>query len=202
MPLLQLLCVARGRATRDLFACAHILSCACARIESGATLGGVSVQTRSSSPAEIAAQCPTDSPLNGPGGEAWFGLLHTYAALVRKVDTELAAEHRLSLSAFELLVRLSSAPDDGSLSVTELARQVVISPSRVSRVVDELGRGGYVERRAGSADPPGPLLASGPPTGAGRELPADPWSTSDDAIRRHFLEPLADAEVAQLGAIW
>src|SRR4051812_27918847 len=154
MPLLQLLCVARGRATRDLFACAHILSCACARIESGATLGGVSVQTRSSRPAEIAAQCPADSPLNGPGGEAWFGLLHTYAALVRKVDTELAAEHRLSLSAFELLVRLSSAPDDGSLSVTELARQVVISPSRVSRVVDELGRGGYVERRAGSAGPP------------------------------------------------
>src|SRR3954467_15019794 len=127
--ILQLLCVARGRATRDLFACAHILSCACARIESGATLGGVSVQTRSSSPAEIAAQCPTDSPLNGPGGEAWFGLLHTYAALVRKVDAELAAQHRMSLSAFELLVRLSTAPNDGSLSVTELARQVVISPS-------------------------------------------------------------------------
>src|SRR3954451_22761541 len=98
MPLLQLLCVARGRATRDLFACAHILSCACACIESGATLGGVSVQTRSSSPAEIAAQCPTDSPLNGPGGEAWFGLLHTYGVLVRQFYAGVAADHRLSLT--------------------------------------------------------------------------------------------------------
>jgi DNA-binding MarR family transcriptional regulator len=159
----------------------------------------VSVQTRSSSPAEIAAQCPTDSPLNGPGGEAWFGLLHTYAALVRKVDAELAAQHRLSLSAFELLVRLSSAPQDGSLSVTELARQVVISPSRVSRVVDELGRGGYVERRACSTDARVSYVAI---TEAGRDLLADASSTFDDAIRRHFLEPLDDAEVAQLGAIW
>ena len=192
----------------DLFACAHILSNACARIESHATLGDVSIETRSSSseagrgapsPAEIAAQCPTDSPLNGPGGEAWFGLLHTYAALVRKIDGELAAQHRLSLSAFELLVRLSSAPDEGSLSVTELARQVVISPSRVSRVVDELGRGGYVERRACSTDARVSYVAI---TEAGRELLADASSTFDDAIRRHFLEPLADAEVAQLGAIW
>jgi DNA-binding MarR family transcriptional regulator len=183
----------------DLFACAHTLPNACARIEYGATLDGVSVQTRSSSPAEIAAQCPTDSPLNGPGGEAWFGLLHTYAALVRKIDGELAAQHRLSLSAFELLVRLSSAPQDGSLSVTELARQVVISPSRVSRVVDELGRGGYVERRACSTDARVSYVAI---TEAGRDLLADASSTFDDAIRRHFLEPLDDAEVAQLGAIW
>ena len=168
----------------------------------------MSIQTRSSgpdagkgtpSPADIASQCPTDSPLNGPGGEAWFGLLHTYAALVRKVDAELAAQHRMSLSAFELLVRLSAAPNDGSLSVTELARQVVISPSRVSRVVDDLGRGGYVERRACSTDARVSYVAI---TEAGRDLLADASSTFDDAIRHHFLEPLADDEVAQLGAIW
>jgi DNA-binding MarR family transcriptional regulator len=168
----------------------------------------VSVPTRSSSseagkgtpsPAEIAGQCPTDSPLNGPGGEAWFGLLHTYAALVRKVDGELAAQHRMSLSAFELLVRLSAAPEDGSLSVTDLARQVVISPSRVSRVVDDLGRDGYVERRACSTDARVSYVAI---TDAGRDLLADASSTFDEAIRRHFLEPLADTEVAQLGAIW
>jgi DNA-binding MarR family transcriptional regulator len=151
------------------------------------------------SPAEIAEPCPTGSPLHGPGGEAWFGLLHTYAALVRQVEAELAAQHRMSLSAFELLVRLSVAPDDGSLSVTELARQVVISPSRVSRVVDELGRGGYVERRACKSDARISYVAI---TEAGRDLLADCSSTFDDAIRRHFLEPLSDDEVGQLGAIW
>jgi DNA-binding MarR family transcriptional regulator len=150
-------------------------------------------------PSEIAAACPPSSPLHGIGGEAWFGLLHAHAALVRKVDAELAAQHRMSLSSFECLVRLAVAPDEGSLSVTELARQVVISPSRVSRVVDELGRGGYVERRACSTDARVSYVAI---TAAGRDLLADASTTFDEAIRRHFLEPLSDDEVAQLGAIW
>jgi DNA-binding MarR family transcriptional regulator len=126
-------------------------------------------------------------------------LVHTHAALVRKVDAELAARHRLSLSAFELLGRLSVAPNDGSLSVTDLARQVVISPSRVSRVVDELGRGGYVERRACSTDARVSYVVI---TQAGRDLLADCSTTFDEAIARNFLEPLSPEEVAQLGAIW
>jgi DNA-binding MarR family transcriptional regulator len=156
-------------------------------------------RTSPETPAEVAAACPTDSPLNGPGGVAWFGLMHTYAALQRQVDAELASQHRMSLSAFELLARLSVAPNEGSLSVTELARQVVISPSRVSRVVDELGRGGYVERRACATDARVSYVAI---TGKGRDLLADAASTFDDTIQRHFLEPLTDDEVAQLGAIW
>jgi len=155
--------------------------------------------TTDRSPAEIAGQCPPSSPLHGPGGAAWFGLLHAHAALVRKVDAELATRHRMSLSAFELLVRLSAAPTDGSLSVTELARQVVISPSRVSRVVDELGRGGYVERRACSTDARVSYVAI---TEAGRDLLADASTTFDEAIARNFLEPLSDDEVSQLAAIW
>ena len=149
--------------------------------------------------AEIVEACPTSSPLHGPGGEAWFGLVHTHAALARKVDAELAARHRISMSAFELLGRLAGAPDDGSLSVTELARQVVISPSRVSRVVDELGRGGYVERRACASDARISYVAI---TQAGRDLLADCSSTFDEAIARNFLEPLSEHEVEQLTAIW
>jgi DNA-binding MarR family transcriptional regulator len=149
--------------------------------------------------AEIVEACPTDSPLHGPGGEAWFGLVHTHAALVRKVDAELVARHRLSLSAFELLARLSTAPNEGALSVTELASQVAISPSRVSRVVDELGRGGYVERRACSTDARVSYVAI---TQDGRDLLADCSSTFDEAIAHHFLEPLSAEEVSQLGTIW
>src|SRR3954452_10125287 len=100
MPWLKLLCVAPDRRLGDLFACASILANACARIESRATLEDVSIQTRNSGaeagtvdtpPAEIASQCPTDSPLNGPGVEPWSLLLHSFAALVRKVDCELAS---------------------------------------------------------------------------------------------------------------
>jgi DNA-binding MarR family transcriptional regulator len=160
--------------------------------------GQAAAESAARTPAEIASACPTASPLNGPGGEAWFGLLHAHAAVVRKVDAELAANQRISLSAFELLMRLSIA-DEGLLSVTELARQVVISPSRVSRVVDELGRGGYVERRACNTDARISYVAI---SETGRDLLADASSTFDEAIARHFLEPLSDEDVAQLGAIW
>jgi DNA-binding MarR family transcriptional regulator len=148
-------------------------------------------------PAEMAASCPTDSPLNGPAGEAWFGLLHTHAALVRQVDAELLARQRLSLSAFELLGRLAVA-DAGSLSVTELASQVRISPSRVSRVVDELTRGGYLARRACDSDARVSYVVI---TESGRDLLAEASTTFDEAIERHFLQALDADEVGQLAAI-
>jgi DNA-binding MarR family transcriptional regulator len=146
----------------------------------------------------MAASCPTDSPLNGPAGEAWFGLLHAHAALVRQVDAELLARQRLSLSAFELLGRLAIA-DGGSLSVTELAKQVRISPSRVSRVVDELVRGGYLQREACSRDA---RISYCVITDTGRDLLAEASTTFEEAIQRHFLEALSDDEVTQLSAIW
>jgi DNA-binding MarR family transcriptional regulator len=150
------------------------------------------------SPSELAAKCPTTSPLSGPGGAAWFGLLHTHAALVRQVDAELLARQRVSLSAFECLGRLA-ATDESQLSVTDLAGQVAISPSRVSRVVDDLARAGYVERRTCSSDARVSYVAI---TDSGRELLAEAGNTFDDAISRHFLEALTAAEVKQLAAIW
>ena len=149
-------------------------------------------------PAEMAAACPTDSPLSGPAGEAWFGLLHAHAAVVRQVDAELLARQRISLSAFELLGRLATTAD-GALSVTELAGQVRISPSRVSRVVDELRRGGFLDRRACDSDARVSYVVI---TDAGRDLLAEASSTFEDAIGKHFLEALTEQDVAQLAAIW
>lgn len=157
-----------------------------------------STDNKTLNPSEMAAQCPTDSPLNGPAGEAWFGLLHTHAALVRQVDAELLARQRISLSAFELLGRLAVS-DEGSLSVTELAGQVRISSSRVSRVVDELRRAGYLDRRACDSDARVSYVVI---TDSGRDLLAEASTTFEDAISRHFLEALSDQEVEQLTVIW
>ena len=157
-----------------------------------------STDNKTLNPSEMAAACPTDSPLNGPAGEAWFGLLHTHAALVRQVDAELLARQRISLSAFELLGRLAIS-DEGTLSVTDLAGQVRISPSRVSRVVDELTRGGYLTRRSCDRDA---RISYCVITDSGRDLLAEASTTFDEAISRHFLEALSDDEVEQLSVIW
>src|SRR5436190_689166 len=70
--------------------------------------------------------------------DAWFGVLNAQAALVRGVDAELLAAHRLSCSSHEILYRLAHS-EEGHLSIGELGAAVVISPSRVSRVVDGMG---------------------------------------------------------------
>ena len=83
--------------------------------------------------------------------DAWIGLLQTHRKLTRELDARLEAEHGLSVSGLELLVRLNAAPDH-RLRLSLLARQTGLSLSRVSRIVDSLESRGLVERQACPSD--------------------------------------------------
>ena len=78
--------------------------------------------------------------------EVWIGLLETHKRLTRALNSELEAEHGLSISALELLSRLYAA-DHRVLRLTDLAERAGLSLSRVSRIVDTLEARGLVERR-------------------------------------------------------
>ena len=52
--------------------------------------------------------------------EAWLGLLYAHSALIKQVDAELLAAHRLPLSAHEILFRLRG----------KFLQQVLLSASR------------------------------------------------------------------------
>jgi DNA-binding MarR family transcriptional regulator len=140
----------------------------------------------------------TTRSLTARQSEAWFGLLHAHADLVKQVDTELLAAHRLPLSAHEILHRLSGAPD-GHLSVTDLAGRVLLSSSRVSRLVDELERQGLVERRSCPGDA---RVSHVTVTEAGASRLEQADETFHEAIRRHFVDRLTQAEVEALAAVW
>ena len=78
-------------------------------------------------------------------------LLRAHAHLVRGLDRELVAVHGLTINDYEVLIRLSRAPDR-SMRRVDLAQQVLLTPSGITRLLDGLQRCGWVEKAACDSD--------------------------------------------------
>ncbi len=85
------------------------------------------------------------------GFEALFALQHIQASVVRQIDDALARTHATNLTGYELLTRLANLHPEGA-SVRYLSDQVLLSPSRVSRVAEEFVNRGILERAASPHD--------------------------------------------------
>ena len=81
---------------------------------------------------------------------AWASVLRVHAAVVPRLERELAAVG-MPLSWYDVLLELNSAPDR-RLRMTELGAKAVLSRERVSRVVDELEAAGLVRRERNVED--------------------------------------------------
>jgi DNA-binding MarR family transcriptional regulator len=81
-----------------------------------------------------------------PDGLAAFAaLLKVQAAVVRRLEERLE-EHRLvPIAQYDVLLELNAAPGR-RLRMQQLSDRVVLSRSRVSRVVDEMEKAGLVRR--------------------------------------------------------
>jgi DNA-binding MarR family transcriptional regulator len=75
----------------------------------------------------------------------WRGLADRYARCNSALERALGDEHDLGVSEFEVLERLASA-DDNRRRAQELAADVHLSQSALSRVVARLEGRGLVER--------------------------------------------------------
>src|SRR3712207_729935 len=82
---------------------------------------------------------------------AWRGMLRAHTALVRALEAELEAAHKLPLSHYDVLIYLRSAPGR-RLRMAELADSVLLSRSGVTRLVDRLEREGLLVRDACDTD--------------------------------------------------
>jgi DNA-binding MarR family transcriptional regulator len=76
---------------------------------------------------------------------AWRALLNAHARTTRAISKDLAAAGLPDLSWYDLLWALYSQPAR-RLRVNELAREVVLSPTAMSRFVDRVEKAGYVRR--------------------------------------------------------
>jgi DNA-binding MarR family transcriptional regulator len=129
---------------------------------------------------------------------AWYGLLETHEALVRALDARLLAEHQLPLSAFEALIQIAHA-EDGTISISDLAERIRLSPSQVSRLVIDLERRGLVQRHRSSTDARSTHAAI---TEAGQAELRKAAPTYLSTVRAHLFDRLSEREVKQLRRIW
>lgn len=81
---------------------------------------------------------------------AWASIVRTHALLVPLLDRELQRSTGLPLAWYDVLLELASA--GGRLRMSELGERVVLSRTRVSRIVDEMERDGLVAREPNPED--------------------------------------------------
>ena len=133
------------------------------------------------------------------GPRAWGGLLHVHADLVPLLDRELQRSVGLPLAWYDVLLELHAAPDR-RLRMGELGEKVVLSRTRVSRLVDELVRAGLVTRASNPSDRRS-AYAELPAVGAERLRAAAPVYLA--GIEALFSRHLTRSELDVLaGALW
>ena len=129
-------------------------------------------------------------------GTAWAALLQVHAALVPRLDRALQQAAGLPLSWYDVLLELAAAPG-GRLTMGELAQRVVLSRTRVSRIVDELVAAGLV-RREGNPDDGRSAFAVLTADGLARYRAAAPHYLA--SIETEFASGLTDAELGAVAA--
>jgi DNA-binding MarR family transcriptional regulator len=128
---------------------------------------------------------------------AWRGLLIAHSRLVPAVEADLRAAGQIPLSWYDVLLELSAAPGN-RLRMSELGERVVLSRSRVSRVVDELAAGSLAERQPDVADGRSSFAVLTP---RGKEALRRAWPVYREAIHRHLAARLTAGQCRELAAM-
>ena len=81
---------------------------------------------------------------------AWESILRVHALVLPRLEKTVFSSTGMSLTWYDVLLELNSA--GGRLTMSQLGDRVVLSRSRVSRVVDELVGAALVKRQANSDD--------------------------------------------------
>ena len=82
---------------------------------------------------------------------SWRSFLRAHAAVTRKLEADLLAEHKMLFAWYDVMVQLVEAPDH-RLRMTDLAGAVLISRSGLTRLVDRLVAEGLVRREPAPHD--------------------------------------------------
>ena len=136
-----------------------------------------------------------DEPLGEDALGAWRAFLTAHALVTRRISRDLAAEGLPDLSWYDLLWALRRSPGR-RLRVNELAREVVLSPTAMSRFVDRAVAAGVVAREP---DPDDRRAQQVVLTAEGEALLRRMWPAYRRGIAEHFAEHL-DGDPGKLSA--
>lgn len=126
----------------------------------------------------------------------WRAYLAASTLLSDRLSRELQASHGMTMADYEILVRLSEAPDR-RLRMSELADNTLSSRSRLSHQVDRLEKAGWVKREACETDRRG---ANAVLTDHGFSVLEAAAPTHVAGVREHLVDLLTPEQFAALGS--
>jgi MarR family transcriptional regulator, 2-MHQ and catechol-resistance regulon repressor len=124
-------------------------------------------------------------------------LIGAHADLTRELSAQLVEQHGLTMSEYEVLVLLSRAPERAMRRI-DLSREVRLSPSGVTRMLDRLEATGMVEKRACERDG---RVSYAVLTDAGMAKLADSAPDHITAVERLLGKRLSPDELASLSEL-
>jgi DNA-binding MarR family transcriptional regulator len=128
---------------------------------------------------------------------AWVRLLRGHAAATRAMSAELSAEHGLTINDYEALIILSRA-EQGLMRRVDLATELLLTASGVTRLLDGLERAGWVERATCDTDR---RVVYAVLTDAGREKLEEASASHLAGVRSFFEQRYSTEELQELAEL-
>ncbi len=125
----------------------------------------------------------------------WRSWITAASVLPELLSRELQESFGLTITDYEILVRLSEAPDK-QVRMSELATKTLLSRSRLSHQIDRLENRGLVTRQVCADDRRGQLCVM---TNKGWETLVAAAPLHVAGVRKHFVDQLSDSEYEALG---
>jgi DNA-binding MarR family transcriptional regulator len=136
-------------------------------------------------------------PLSDDEHLVWRSLMQLTCTLRPALDEDLQRSCGLSATEYSVLMHVSEAPDR-QLRMSELAGRCGLSPSRISRVIDQMARLGLVERRPGAGDGRNTYAAL---TRTGLSTLRRAWPHHIRSVRQRAFDHLTAEEARILGPV-
>jgi DNA-binding MarR family transcriptional regulator len=129
-----------------------------------------------------------------PSTDAFGSLLGAHAALTRELNAALVASHGLTINDYGCLLLLSRADDQGMRRI-DLANELQLSPSGITRLLDRLEAQGYVGKGECKEDA---RVSYAILTEAGMEKLRTAWPEHVEAVERRVGAVLSEEEIRTL----
>jgi DNA-binding MarR family transcriptional regulator len=143
------------------------------------------------------ASTPETPWLTDAQQRSWRAFLGGVTALMDRLDRDLRSQHGLSLSQYEILVRLSEAPAR-TVRMAELAERAALSRSRLTHTVARLEKDDILRRERCDDDGRGVQAVL---TSRGVKLLKQAADTHVRGVQDHLIAHASRQELATIGAV-
>jgi DNA-binding MarR family transcriptional regulator len=137
---------------------------------------------------EMTTKTQAAPKIDGEQAAAWRAFLRAHALMLRRIGEDLDEAGLPPFAWYDVLLVLHEAPEH-HLQPSELADEVVLSRSGLSRMIDRIEEAGLVERRACPGDRRAINVAL---TEQGEKMLDEMWCVYARGISDHFLPALGE----------